>query len=173
MYRGSSFLLQYDYTVHREVIGLIAEPRFTALWDTDFGAGEKDDQFVPTIRQLIEGVRRAYKPFAPVANSAQPTDTLITKVILGTFGCLPACDQYFIKGFKTKGFRYSNLNDKFVESIRRFCRENLAELHEAQATIEGRSGVRYPLMKLVDMYFWEIGYDRTRRRSSEQRSPSR
>jgi len=91
MYRGSSFLLQHAYTVHRGVIDLIAERRFTELWDADVGANKADVKFVPVIIDLIEGVREAYKPFAPATASAQPTDTLITKVVLGTvrmFACL-------------------------------------------------------------------------------------
>jgi hypothetical protein len=159
MYRGSSFLLQYAYTVHRELIDVIADPRFTALWDADFGASEADNQFLPSIRELIDGVRQAYKPFTPAAGSAQPTDTLVTKVVLGTFGCLPACDRYFIDGFKSQGFKYSYLNDKFVECVRGYCYANLADLRREQAHIEERSGMRYPLMKLVDMYFWQIGYE--------------
>ena len=99
MYRGSSFLLQHAYTVHRGVIDLIAETRFDELWNTDFGANEDDVRFLPLVRELIAGIRQAYKPFAPATGSSQPTDTLITKVILGTFGCLPACDRYFIDGF--------------------------------------------------------------------------
>ena len=120
MYRNS-FLLQHTYTVHRGVIDLIGDPRFTALWGADFGASETDDQFLPTIRELIDGVRQAYKPFAP-AGSAQPTDTLITKVILGTFGCLPACDRYFRDGFKSEGFNYSSVNDRFVVCVLGYCR---------------------------------------------------
>lgn len=163
MYRGSSFLLRHTYTVHHGVIDLIAEPRFTALRDADFGASETDDQFVPSIRELIGAVRHAYKPFASTAKSGRPTDTLITKVILGTFGCLPACDRYFINGFKSEGFRYSYLNEKFIECVLGFCQANLADLRREQASIEASSGVSYPLMKLVDMYFWQIGYDQDTR----------
>lgn len=159
MYRGSSFLLQHAYTVHRRLIDLIANPRFTALWEADFGASETDTQFLPTIRELIDGIRQAYKPFAPASGSAQPTDTLITKVVLGTFGCLPACDRYFIDGFKSQGLKYSYLNDTFVERVRGYCQANLADLRREQTNIEENGGVRYPLMKLVDMYFWQIGYE--------------
>jgi hypothetical protein len=120
---------------------------------------------VPTIRELIDGVREAYKPFAPVAGSAQPTDTLITKVVLGTFGCLPACDRSFIDRFKSQGFKYSYLDDKFVECVRAYCHTNLADLRREQAHIEERSGMRYPLMKVVDMYFWQIGYENDTRRA--------
>ena len=53
MYRGRSFLLQHAYTVHNGVIDLIADTRFTALWDADFGARETDDRFLGTVRDLI------------------------------------------------------------------------------------------------------------------------
>jgi hypothetical protein len=150
MYRGSSFLLRHTYTVHRGVTDLIAQPCFTALWEADFGANHNDDQFMPTIRELTDGIKKAYRPFAPAIGSAQPTDTLITKVVLGTFGCLPACDRYFIDGFKSEGFKYTCLNDKFVDRIRTFCRANLAELREEQRrvcpkTIVFASKVRSPL----------------------------
>jgi hypothetical protein len=159
MYRGSSFLLQHAYTVHWGVIDVMAGARFNKLWDADFGASETDDRFMPQIRELIVALKEAYKPFALNPGSAQPTDTLITKVILGTFGCLPACDRYFIDGFKSEGFKYSYLNDNFVGRVLTFCREHLPELREEQASIEQSGGIRYPLMKLVDMYFWQIGYE--------------
>ena len=152
MYRGSGFLLQHTFTVHRDVIDLIAEPRFTKLWKADFGGKETDDQFVPVLDELVKGVRQQYQPF-------EPTDTLITKIILGTFGCLPACDRYFIDGFKSKGFKYSCVNDKFFRSVRVYCQTKLVDLLKEQKTIEQASGIRYPLMKLVDMYFWQIGYE--------------
>jgi hypothetical protein len=159
MYRGSSFLLGYTYTVHRSVVELLDETRFQELWKTDFGASATDGRLIPRIHELIAAIRQAYKPFAPKNDSAQPTDTLITKVILGTFGCLPACDRLFIDGFKRAGFKYSYLNDNFVQRIFGFCQDELPRLQKEQALIQEKSGIRYPLMKLVDMYFWQIGYE--------------
>ena len=155
MYRGSGFLLKHAYTVHQRVIDLIAESRFGGLWGADFGARETDDRFVPTIIELANGIRQSYP--------SQPTDTLITKIVLGTFACLPACDRYFIHGFEHEGLRYSGLNDKFVERVLNFCRPRLDDLHREQANIEESSGIRYPLMKLVDMYFHQIGSERVRK----------
>lgn len=167
MYRGSSFLLQHAYTVHRGIIDLVAEKRFDALWGVDFGVSETDGRFVPLVRELIAGVREVYRPFAQVTGSAQPTDTLITKVVLGTFGCLPACDRYFIDGFKSEGLKFSSVNDQFVERILAYCQMHLPEFQKEQARIEQSSGVRYPLMKLVDMYFWQIGYEKDTKSLSE------
>jgi hypothetical protein len=157
MYRGSSFLLQHTYTVHLGVIDQLLAPQFSVLWKLEFGAGDNDSKLVPIILEAIDAVREAYRPFAPMAESRQASDTLVTKIILGTFGCLPACDRYFIDGFKSANFRYSYLNAKFVERVLHFCRDNLRELHEEQARIERTGGMWYPLMKLVDMYFWQIG----------------
>ena len=157
MYRGSGFLLQHAYTIHRGVIDRLVAPQFSILWRREFGAGDDDSELVPVISDAIDAVRDAYRRVAPAAESRQASDTLVTKVLLGTFGCLPACDQYFIKGFRSDGFSYSYLNTKFLERILRFSIDHLRTLREEQRRIEATSGVSYPLMKLIDMYFWQIG----------------
>jgi hypothetical protein len=160
MYRGSSFLLQHAYTAHLGVIDQIVAPRFSALWEREFAGGDADTELVLVILDAADAIREAYRPFAPAAESRQASDTLVTKVILGTFGCLPACDRYFIDGWKSEGFKYSYLNSKFVGRVLSFCRDNLSSLREEQATIEHNGRMRHPLMKLVDMYFWQTGYER-------------
>jgi hypothetical protein len=151
MYRGSTFLLRYDYSVHLGVVDRLAAPHLSPLWEREFGTGDEDYKILPIVDSAIEAVRDAYMPFGIA------TDTLITKVLLGTLGCLPACDRYFIAGFKNAGFKYSR--DDFVDRVLRFCRDNRDELLTEQARIKGSSGKHYPLMKLADMYFWQIGYD--------------
>jgi hypothetical protein len=165
MYRGSSFLLQYTYTAHLGVIDqLIAQP-FAVLWELDFGAGTDDLKVVPIIVEAIEAIRDAYRPFTPESEFRQASDTLVTKIILATFGCLPACDRYFIAGYKAAGFKYSYLNDSFIEQVLQFCRDNLHDLSEAQRDVEATSGMHYPIMKLVDMHFWQIGSQLEKRSS--------
>jgi hypothetical protein len=39
----------------------------------------------------------------------------------------------------------------------------LAEFRQEQAKIERMRGMHYPLMKLVDMYFFQIGFEQTLR----------
>ena len=102
---------------------------------------------------LVEAVKAAYERFGT------PTDTLATKVLLGTVGCLPACDRYFIQGLRAQDFQYSCLNRRFVDRILRFGIDSPQELAELQSMIIDRGGPRYPLMKLVDMHFWQIGFD--------------
>ncbi len=98
-------------------------------------------------------MRSSYKPFGDAS------DTLVTKVLLGTLACLPACDRFFIDGFKRSGQRYSYVNPPFVERMVRFCTEFKQELRQEQSRIALASGTDYPLMKLADMYFWQIGFE--------------
>jgi hypothetical protein len=161
MYRGSSFLLQHAYTVHFGVVDLLASPNLRILWEQEFGAGPNDSQLLPIILSAVDSVRGAYQSFAAANESRDASDTLVTKVLLGTVGCLPACDRYFIDGFKAAGQRYSALNAKFVSRLSQIAARNLAGLRKEQDQIACSTGVRYPLMKLLDMYFWQLGYERS------------
>jgi hypothetical protein len=159
MYRGSSFLLQYDYTIHVPVVDGLANAEFAPLCATDFGADEADEQLIPTILSAVGAIRKAYKPYG------EATDTLVTKVLLGTLGCVPACDRFFIDGFKSAGFKYSYLNKNFLRRSMRFCRENLHAVKREQTGLRAVSGIDYPLMKIVDMHFWQIGFERSESRA--------
>jgi hypothetical protein len=152
MYRNS-FLLQHAYSVHLRVVDRLALPAFAPLWTVDVGSKAEHSLLAPAILAAVESVREAYRPFG------EATHTLVTKVLLGTVGCLPACDRFFIDGFKRAGYSYSWLNARFVDRILLFCSENLGDLQAEQARIETASGVTYPIMKLADMYFWQIGYE--------------
>lgn len=153
MYRGSAFLLQRAYTAHIPVIRALASPQFAHLWEVDVGTNDDHTKLAATITDVVDSVKAAYEPFG------DPTDTLATKVVLGTVGCLPACDRLFIDGFRNQGFPYSRVNGLFVDRMLRFCMDNRLELARLQSTILDRGGLRYPFMKLVDMHFWQIGRD--------------
>lgn len=156
MYLGSGFLLQHAYTIHLGVIDRIVAPKFSKLWEQEFGAGEHESALVPLILEAFAAIRGAY-------GDLTPTPTLVTKILLGTFGCLPACDTYFVKGFKSAGFQYSYPNANFVQRVLRFCRDVDAELREEQQEIGKTDRIHYPLMKPIDMYFWQIGFEKSPR----------
>jgi hypothetical protein len=101
MYRSSSFLLQRSYTVHVAVVERLAALEFSELWNKEVGSKTSDVALVPTILAAVDAVKQAYAAFGAA------TDTLATKVILGTLGCLPAVDRFFIDGFNKCGNKYS------------------------------------------------------------------
>lgn len=107
--------------------------------------------------------------FADSEGSA--SETLVTKILLGTFGCLPAFDRYLKSGISIYNDKYNskksnNWLDKSIE-----CKNNknlfikLCELYnnhikDNAIVLENYPSLEnYPPMKKVDMYFWEIGYE--------------
>jgi len=97
---------------------------------------------------------------------ATPASPGEPKVLLGTFGCIPAYDTLFINGvtywnkklpreFKPKFPAHFGINS--YRGLMDFYREHKSEFKEAQDFI-AEHGVNYPVMKLADMYFWSLGY---------------
>ncbi len=152
MYRGSSFLLQNAYTIHQDVIEVLASSDSDILWHNEIGW--KDDRVaVEAVLRTAENIRDAYRAFG------NATDTLVTKVLLGTVACVPALDRYFLDGFKDAGFKGRSLNRNWMEQLVGFCRENAVVLRNEQARIKRKYGFDYPAMKLVDMYFNQRGFE--------------
>ena len=162
MYRGSSFLLQNAFTVHLPFVRAIAVERLGPLWGLDFGAKPSHADLIPLVLELMEVVRKAYEPVALANGSKPPTPTLVTKVILGTFGCVPACDQFFLTGIKLGGIKYWAPGKQFLERVLVYCQDHLEELQEQQRRIQAELKIHYPLMKLVDMQFWQWGSEEAR-----------
>ncbi|MXY67880.1 MAG: hypothetical protein F4Y47_04895 [Acidobacteriia bacterium] len=153
MYRPSGFLWRHTYTAHIPVICTLASPKFSELLHHDIGSQDRDVELAPTIIELVQSVKVAYQRFG------NASDLLATKVLLGTVGCLPACDRYVKNGFAAQKLLFSRLDRGSVDRILQFCVQNRMELAEQQSKIDDCGGPRYPLMKLVDMHFWQIGYE--------------
>lgn len=154
MYRpvSGAFLWKYDYTVHLGVVDRLVTG-FSDLWGREFGGGDDDELLVPRVVAACQAVQEAYRPFG------QATPLLVTKVILGTFGCLPAFDDYFKKGDKYGWLRNYRVDNKVIKQVLRFSQDNLDDLRAEQREIESACCTRYPLMKLVDMYFHQAGWE--------------
>jgi hypothetical protein len=160
MYRGSSALLWKDYTIHKPAVSKILEAKYGTLWDLHFGDSGHDNTTAKLIISLSDELKKVYHKQIKSVNGKkkhyQPTETLITKVLLGTVGCTPACDQFFITGFRQE-LKFSRFSKKFLCRAFQFYRENEPAFLETRKAIEKQGGIYYPPMKLVDMYFWELG----------------
>lgn len=162
MYRGSSALLWKDYKIHIPAVSILLEKKYSSLWGQDFSNDEGDSAMVDLITSLSDALKEIYRKTIKEVKGHpthyEATDTLITKILLGTTGSTPACDRYFLSGLRQRGLKFSRFDRNFLHEVLRFYRKNAAEFLEAQDVILKDSGVRYPIMKLIDMYFWELGF---------------
>lgn len=187
MYRGSSFLLKRDYKAHIPAVKAILDldknlnqgTKYDLLWN--FVPSEKNiDEIDEADKQLFgeDGiyfkVKKSYKKNCndgadetsqngdkSADSEGLASDTLVTKILLGTFGCIPAFDRYLKNGIKisngqgyTKEFA-TNIEGKNHDIFKKLCHLYIDNI----SNVNLNSLVEYPPMKKVDMFFWEIGYE--------------
>lgn len=183
MYRGSSFLLELDYKIHIPAVEIMMEEQYRDLFNMEnpfvdpetakkyktlmFGKDgiykrieahyldahksiteqrRKDDQ-----KKLNKKVR--YEP-------GQESDTLLTKILLGVYGCVPAYDRYFKDGIGFFGKQKLLKADgkAICDGGKALCtlltdgrlKQELDEYWQKHKD-------EYTFMKVVDMYFFSLG----------------
>lgn len=161
MYRGSSFLLQKDYKVHIPVVKELLSKEYDALAGIECIEFRKENnqQLLREINsflgQYYDKIRREVKG-QELKN--QLSFTLITKILMGTLGCVPAYDRYFIAGIKKQKVTTGNYNLKSIMKLVDFYEKNSVRLEPVREKMEV-DGMPYPQMKMLDMGFWQIGFE--------------
>lgn len=153
MYRGSSDLLrEYRYLVHKDIIEQLYSSKNLPLFNVD---QDNFKQNIPLIESVYSNIENFYNSLICNNKQFKASETLITRILLGVYGCVPAYDRFMCYGLKYYGIQKSgknkfqvlcdwiNQNPDFLSDIIKFKKSNFNH---------------YPFMKIVDMYFWELGY---------------
>lgn len=200
MYRGSSFLLQYDYKIHERAVEHILNPEYEKLWDITIENIDKLDkeEIKSKLASVTEQLMDTYKKYkqetlnkilkpeygitienideldkekikSVTEQEENITDTLVTKILLGTFGCVPAYDRYVVSALKrigikeTKFIKKHKLNEKAFDEVWKFCVKSKTTLKEVYNSFEnlprGLNYKKYPIMKILDISLWQYGVD--------------
>ena len=164
MYRGSGFLLQRNATVHEGVAEILQKPEYRGLHShapLHVGAVRID-----LIESLYQKIHDHYKTWSVTVrnkegNPQNTSETLVTKVMLGTTGCIPAFDNYVEAAMKDiDGLSYSLKASKRRSTIKSLWKYYFGNIHEFEAVSEmlrTEGHPDYPPMKLLDMYLWTKG----------------
>jgi hypothetical protein len=172
MYRESSFLLQHDYKIHRAVVDYLLDkstPR--ALWESSLPQQDplhpidfyRDPKHAST---LIEACNELWTLYRAKDSKASVTDTLATKILMGTLGCTPAYDQYVVKSIKKYGLydnkmRYARSYSLVRKSVAKVSEFYLSKLPFYKGLSIKPHGFYYPPMKTMDMILWKPRFGET------------
>lgn len=159
MYRGSSFLLQKDYKIHIPVVEEVLKTKYNIL----FGVNCEnlfDKEVQSLLQELSQFLTRYYETIRSSVKGTEikneVSSTLVTKVLMGTMGCVPAYDRYFIAAIKSRKVATGNYNMKSVLQLAQFYMDNSFRLEETRKKLV-INDILYPQMKLLDMGFWQMG----------------
>jgi hypothetical protein len=158
MFRGSSFLLQHSIKHFQSAIEYIST-RDKSDWEIDVDT--YNEKNIETIINIYHEIK---KRLIPDGN----TDlTLITKVLLGVFGFIPAFDNYFCDSFRTIsdnkcGFRRVNKTSLgFIHTFyleNKLAIDNLASQTFTTDFLTGKqTKTNYTKAKIIDMYGFNYG----------------
>ena len=134
MYRGSSFLLQKDYKIYIPVVKELLKDKYNPLFGIHCVELRKESNQVllneisKWMEMYYESIRKTVKE-TDVKNKVSLT--LITKVLMETFECVPAYDRYFIDGVKDQKVSIGNYNLSSLIKLVDFYEENYSELEQA------------------------------------------
>lgn len=163
MYRGSAFLLQKDYKIHTEVVGELLKEKYDTLCGITCSELKKEENqkllfdLSDFISVYYNNVRKDVKGKAIKSNLSY---TLITKILMGTMGCVPAYDRYFINAIKDKKVAVGSYNSKSILQLVDFYEKNADEFEAARKNMKVKAcDLPYPQMKFLDMGFWQIGFE--------------
>ncbi|MDD3452726.1 MAG: hypothetical protein PHN42_00390 [Bacilli bacterium] len=161
MYRGSSFLLNKDYKIHKPVIKEIFNKKYRSLLaikSEDYLKIENQDKLIEIVSFMQEYYLKVRESIKDKTIEKGVSDTLITKILLGTLGCVPAYDEYFIKGIRKYKVASGMFNNKSIINLVNFYIKYEDVLEEARANMNIKDdNIKYPQMKLLDMCFWKAG----------------
>ena len=162
MYRGSSFLLQKDYKVLVPIVEEILKPEYDCLFGVACTDLRNDDiraqlkKLSDYISYYFHRIREEVRGRA-VASSVSPV--LITKILIGTLGCVPAYDRFFEEGAKYLGLEKKSYNEDSLRELADFYEAHNDRLEEARRGMRTED-LTYPQMKLLDMGFWQVGFEK-------------
>jgi hypothetical protein len=133
----------------RVVQAIANEP--AATWELDVPGYSETG--IGAVLALSDRIKAAY------TFTASPV--LVTKTMLGVFGCIPAFDRFF-----RLGFGGATLDRATLTRISNFYTANKSALHTARIpTLDFTTGTGtrrcYTQAKIIDMIFFQEGYRRT------------
>ncbi len=92
---------------------------------------------------------------------------LVSKILMGTLGCTPAYDGFFKEGIKFCDIHpHTNFSRRSLKAVIEFYadNDNKEEFENARKYVQtDYKDIEYPIMRIIDMYFWHIGYTESKK----------
>ncbi|MFW5982925.1 MAG: hypothetical protein ACOCQ4_00340, partial [bacterium] len=150
-----------NYEIYGKIIPILLDKKYLALWDLKKNIRRHDlieifCGLYDRIQNVLSEAKRSIKKHPDLENNKFSYDNvseiLITKILLGTIGCIPAYDNYFKKGLKKKGYVQSFKPEPAFDRMLDFYKNNWDEIN---------SLTKYGTpMKIIDMYFFLVGLEK-------------
>lgn len=159
----SEILIQNNYLIHKKACAIIAEKMIQSGKDLSV-----DDlmKLRDEIKEGYKGISYSKLSYDKVEKEChmeqkkidKASDTLVTKILLGTTGLVPAYDRFVKRAMKKLGISCS-FGKKSLDQLSKFVEANSEAIYDVQERVEKACNIKYPVMKIVDMFLWQKGFE--------------
>ena len=156
MYRGSSFLTRKDYRIHFPVVQELLKSRYDCLFGLECKELRKPEiqQELSRLESFIESYYKGIRSSCKGPVNCRISATLITKILIGTLGCVPVYDRYFTEGIRCQKTASGTYCINSLLCLADFYEENYGKLEKTRKNFKVYD-LYYPQMKVLDMGFSE------------------
>jgi hypothetical protein len=157
----NSFLLNKSWKHFLPLLKYLAEKKSedTRPWSIDVNSYNEEN--IEILKEVYNDIKKLVIPFKK--EKIEYTHlTLITKIMLGIFGNIPAFDTYFVLSLKTmfpKECGFTVVNEQSLNCIKKFYLANENDINNLSSnkyTIdilsEGTTTLNYTKAKIIDLY---------------------
>ncbi len=150
----NSFLRLKSYKIHKEAVELIYNDKWEKLWNINF-SDVKKGKYAKLIIELSTELDTIYQEHL-TDKDKHITDTLKTKILLGTIGCVPAYDTYFKNALKNTAIASNTYNEESLIALSCFYENNEDKFKKLREVCS--ESVQYTSAKILDMCFFQYGF---------------
>lgn len=152
MFRSSLLMKAYNYTILKEVVQILSYSNYDDLSELK----RLEDFTEDKIQLLVEVFSKIEDHFKKL--KFKTTNTLVSKIILGVYGCMPAYDSNVTKAMRHLKIQ-ANYNNHTVSNAIKNLIEYSKSINIESNNIVKKELENYPIMKLIDMWLFGLGID--------------
>lgn len=154
MYRGSGWLLKTSFKVFEPLINYLSDLD-KEYWKIDIDSYNLNDN-INKLLEISNSIKDSFQ------KKYKPSDTLLTKIMTGIFGSVPALDYYFNIGLFSKQTVSLNIKTlKFIEEFYNYYKNEIdsKKISTIDYNSENFTEFMYTKAKIIDMVGWIEGFN--------------
>lgn len=145
--RRAPLFLQQHYLVHEDLIPILMQAKYAPLFSVHSLAGFRANMLL--MCEVYKEIKKYY-----AKKGFLPSETLITKIMLGVYGCVPALDTQFLSGMKKAMIPKSVSFLKTLQALAAFLDINPAL--DAVINSTAAANPPYTYMRVFDDFLWHF-----------------
>lgn len=159
MVARGAFLMQHSYRILVPVIKILLNEKYEILQNPEIDVVEQN---ISKIIELKDKISFELSTFSGNKNKVV-SDTLLSKIIMGVFGCTVTYDTYIKeellgekskKSGRTGKIASASFSEKSLKAICGYYKENIEKLEPLRNRFKMPDGELYPPLKFLDILMW-------------------